>query len=207
MAATSQFAGESSPLLWLQQRYGVSWTRSRTRWRLSMVCFHLFYYYYLFCSDTNTKFNIVWSTFVLRHKWARKFSKILRHVSFYFTLIKSLDAMIIRDERVQKRGHVGISPNKGVWPPRKWRQAKCSGFFGGIGVFKRIEKGSSTVWLLVCFLKGLTAVQFILFNFANYSPFIAMELKVRLDYQPLFGKMSPHSSKTGPGRRRKSSLT
>ena len=34
----------------------------------------------------------------------------------------------------------------------------------------------------------------------------------RLDYQPLFGKMSPHSSpprggsKTGPGRRRKSSL-
>ena len=32
----------------------------------------------------------------------------------------------------------------------------------------------------------------------------------RLDYQPLFGKMSPHSSRggsqTGPGRRRKSSL-
>ena len=27
-----------------------------------------------------------------------------------------------------------------------------------------------------------------------------------LDYQPQFGKMSPHSSKTGPGRRRKSSL-
>ena len=191
MAATSQFAGESSPLLWLQHGYGVS----RTRWRLSMVCFHLFYYYYLFCSDTNTKFNIAWSTLVLRH------------VFFYFTLIKSLDAMIIRDERVQKRGHAGISPNKGVWRPRKWRQAKCSGFFGGMGVFKRIEKGSSTVWLLVCFLKGLTAVQFILFNFANYSPLIAMELKVRLDYQPLFGKMSPHSSKTRTGRRRKSSLT
>jgi len=50
MAATSQFAGESSPLLWLQQGYGVSWTRSRTRWRLSIACFHLFYYYYLFCS-------------------------------------------------------------------------------------------------------------------------------------------------------------
>ena len=41
-------------------------------------------------------------------------------------------------------------------------------------------------------------------------------IKARLDYQPLFGKMSPHSSpervsfrggsKTGPGRRRKSSL-
>ena len=32
---------------------------------------------------------------------------------------------------------------------------------------------------------------------------------IRVDYQPLFGKMSPHSwgSKTGPGRRRKSSLT
>ena len=29
---------------------------------------------------------------------------------------------------------------------------------------------------------------------------------LRLDYQPLFGKMSPHSSKTGPGRRWKSSL-
>ena len=28
----------------------------------------------------------------------------------------------------------------------------------------------------------------------------------RLDYQPLFGKMSPHSSKTGPGRRRISRL-
>ena len=27
-----------------------------------------------------------------------------------------------------------------------------------------------------------------------------------LDYQPQFGKMSPHSSKTGPGRRRKSSV-
>ena len=27
-----------------------------------------------------------------------------------------------------------------------------------------------------------------------------------LDYQPLFGKMSPHLSKTGPGRQRKSSL-
>ena len=36
-------------------------------------------------------------------------------------------------------------------------------------------------------------------------------LHVRLDYQPLFGKMNPHSfpergSKTGPRRRRKSSL-
>ena len=44
---------------------------------------------------TNTKFNIAWSTLVLRHQWARKF---LRHVSFHFTLIKSLDARIIRDE-------------------------------------------------------------------------------------------------------------
>ena len=45
---------------------------------------------------------------------------------------------------------------------------------------------------------------------------IALLIKTRLDYQPLFGKMSPHSSpervsfrggsKTGPGRRRKSSL-
>ena len=74
-----------------------------------------------------------------------KGKKILRHISFYFTLIKSLDAMIIKDERVQKRGHVGISPNKGVLPPKKWRQAKGRRFFGGIGVFKRIEKGSSTV--------------------------------------------------------------
>ena len=34
--------------------------------------------------------------------------------------------------------------------------------------------------------------------------FIPSGSLVRLDYQPLFGKMSPH--KTGPGRRRKSSL-
>ena len=37
---------------------------------------------------------------------------------------RGLDAMIIKDERVQKRGHVGISPNKGVLPPKKCRQAK-----------------------------------------------------------------------------------
>ena len=42
---------------------------------------------------------------------------------------RGLDAMIIKDERVQKRGNVGISPNKGVLPPKKWRQAKGRRFF------------------------------------------------------------------------------
>ena len=33
-----------------------------------------------------------------------------------------------------------------------------------------------------------------------------LSLRHRLDYQPLFGKMSPQSSKTEPGKRQKSSL-
>lgn len=50
--------------------------------------------------------------------------------------------MIIKDERVQKRGHVGISPNKGVLPPKKWRQAKGRRFFlEGKGFLKELKKG------------------------------------------------------------------
>ena len=62
--------------------------------------------------------------------------------------------MIIKDERVQKRGHVGISPNKGVLPPKKWRQAKGRRFFGGIGVFKRFEKRQFHCLIVCLFLKG-----------------------------------------------------
>ena len=90
--------------------------------------------------------------------------------------------------------------------PGKWRTCKYNGFLGKMLIQSQVYRRNfnqnfppleTCIWDVaetkLCSRGCVTAVRFILFNFANYSPSIAMELKVSKE---ITGKWQTQRSET-----------